>query len=177
VTTVDLPARLAARPFDDRRQLPVPYVSEYDDGTVDFVGLNGARVLDCARRHLCSACGQPHDYRIAFVGGPGGFQLRRYTDAPMHPDCARWSLRLCPYLALERHRRRGVTEATSAPGFTEMEKSEPVILAVTRGYRLRLRYEPGHPPAVEFRPAPWTAATRCAYRDGVLAEVGPQPLY
>ncbi len=83
MTTVDLPARLAARPFDERRQLPIPYVSEYDDG-VDFVTLNGARVLDCARRHLCSACGQPHEYRLAFVGGPGGFLQRRYTDAPMH---------------------------------------------------------------------------------------------
>lgn len=175
MTTVDLPARLAVRPLDKRRQLPIPYVSEYD-GRVDFVTLNGARVLDCARRHLCSACGQPHEYRIAFVGGPGGFLQRRYTDAPMHPECARWSLRLCPYLALERHRRRGVTEATAAPGYAEMEKAQPIILAVTRGYRLRLRHEPGHPPAIEFRPAPWIAATRYDYRDGHLAEIGPQPL-
>lgn len=177
MTNVDLPARLAARPFDARRKLPIPYVSEQDDGSVNFSVLNGARVLECAREGLCSACGQPHEYRIAFVGGPGGFRMRRYTDAPMHIECAQWSLRLCPYLAVERHRRRGLTETTAAPGFTDMEKSEPVILAVTRRYRLRLVWEPGQLPAVEFRPAPWTAATRYEYRDGHLTEVGAEPLH
>ncbi|MEU8265400.1 hypothetical protein AB0C02_32980 [Micromonospora sp. NPDC048999] len=172
-----LPARLAARPFDSRRRLPIPYVSEHDDGSVNFAVVNGTRALECGLRRLCSACGQPHEPAIAFVGGPGGFHQRRYTDPPMHLECAHWSLRLCPYLALQRHRRRGGTEQTAAPGFTDMEKAEPVILAVTHGYRLDLIYEPGsQPPAIAFRPWPWNAATRLVYRDRVLTEIGPEPL-
>jgi len=172
----DLPPRLAARPFDTRRGLPIPYVSEHNDGSIDFSLINGIRVLDCIRRGLCSACGQPHEPQLAFVGGPGGFHQRRYTDAPMHLECAQCSLRLCPYLALERHRRRGHTEQTAAPGFTQMEKADPVILAVTTGCRVELLHQPGYAPTVQFRPAPWIWATRHEYRHGHLTEVGPQPL-
>jgi hypothetical protein len=171
-----LPARLAARPFDDRRGLPIPYVSEHD-GHLDFAVVNGARLLECVRRGLCSACGQPHENVLPFIGGPGGFAMRRYTDPPMHLECAGWSLRLCPYLALHRHRRRGITEPTAAPGFTQLEQADPVILATTRGYQLQLAYDDTDPlPGLVFIPQPWITATRFEYRDDALTEVGPEPI-
>ncbi|MDI1460999.1 hypothetical protein QEZ54_08490 [Catellatospora sp. KI3] len=37
----DLYFRLAGRPFDARRQLPVPYVNEHDGGRHDFAVVNG----------------------------------------------------------------------------------------------------------------------------------------
>ncbi|GAA3742096.1 hypothetical protein GCM10022225_27100 [Plantactinospora mayteni] len=36
-----IPARLAARPVDPRRGLPIPYVSEQNDGSVNFAVING----------------------------------------------------------------------------------------------------------------------------------------
>jgi hypothetical protein len=83
----------------------------------------------------------------------------------------RAALDLCGYLAVERHRRRGLSEVTAAPGFTDMEKAQPVILAVTRAYEVGLI---GEPPALLFLPAPWTSATRFDYIDGRLTETGPQ---
>jgi hypothetical protein len=87
----------------------------------------------------------------------------------------RAALAFCPYLALERHRRRGLSEVTAAPGFTDMEKVGPVSLAVTRGYTTSLLGAPGGP-APLFHPAPWKYAIRFAYRDGRLTEIGPEPL-
>jgi hypothetical protein len=80
---------------------------------------------------------------------------------------------LCPYLAIERHRRRGLSETTAAPGFTDMEKAQPVILAVTWAYDVGLV---GPPPALLFLPAVWWSATRFDYTDGRLVEIGPEPL-
>jgi hypothetical protein len=170
---VQLPPRLAARPVDPRRGLPIPYVNEHDDGSINFAIVNGGRVLDCVRRRLCGLCGLPHEHRMAFIGGPGGFQQRMYTEPPGHVDCMRAALDLCGYLAIERHRRRGLSEATAAPGFTDMEKAQPVILAATRAYDVGLI---GEPPALLFLPAPWTSATRFDYIDGRLTEIGPEPI-
>ncbi|GAA3742165.1 hypothetical protein GCM10022225_27190 [Plantactinospora mayteni] len=80
---------------------------------------------------------------------------------------------LCPYLAIERHRRRGLSEVTAAPGFTDMEKSDPVILAVTWAYEVAAI---GEPPALMFLPAAWMSATRFDYANGRLVEIGPEPL-
>ncbi|WP_204011388.1 hypothetical protein [Virgisporangium aurantiacum] len=79
-----IPARLAARPVDPRRGLPIPYVNEHDDGTVDFAVINGGRVLEWVRGRLCGLCGQRQEFLVAFVGGPGGFHQRLYTDPPSH---------------------------------------------------------------------------------------------
>jgi hypothetical protein len=86
----------------------------------------------------------------------------------------RAALRLCPYLALGRVRRRG--EATAAAGFTDMDKAQPVILAVTNGYTWHLWGPAGQPPAVLFHAAPWRWAVRLDYIAGTLTETGPQPL-
>jgi hypothetical protein len=168
-----IPARLAARPVDPRRGLPIPYVSEQDDGSVNFAVINGGRVLECVRDRLCGLCGQRQDVLVAFVGGLGGFRQRMYTDPPGHVDCMRAAVDLCLYLAIERHRRRGLSEVTAAPGFTDMEKADPVILAVTWAYEIGLV---GLPPALLFLPAVWWSATRFDYADGRLVEIGPEPL-
>jgi len=165
--------RLAARPVDPRRGLPIPYVNVEDDGSINFAAVNGGRVLECVRRRLCGLCGQPQDFLMAFVGGPGGFQARMYTDPPGHVDCMRSALDLCPYLDIERHQRRGLTEITAAPGFADMEKTQPVILAVTWAYDIALI---GDPPSLMFLPAAWQSATRFDYADGRLIETGPEPL-
>jgi hypothetical protein len=64
----------------------------------------------------------------------------------------RAALDLCPYLAARQYNRRRLSEVTAAPGFTDMEKTQPVILAITCAYELGVI---GEPPALLFRPAAW----------------------
>jgi hypothetical protein len=44
-------------------------------------------------------------YWVAFLGGPRAAELLRYTDPPGCPGCLRSAVRLCPFIAIERHRR------------------------------------------------------------------------
>jgi hypothetical protein len=85
----------------------------------------------------------------------------------------RSALDLCSYLAIERHDRRWLSETTAAPGFADMEKTQPVILAITSAYDAGLI---GEPPSLLFLPASWQSAIRFDYIDGRLTEIGPEPI-
>jgi len=85
----------------------------------------------------------------------------------------RAALDLCPYLTLERHRRRGVSEVTAAPGFTDLGKAGPVILAVTCSNTTSLLGVTGGVPALLFHAAPWKGATRFATRTAAWPRSAP----
>src|SRR5689334_6324150 len=87
-----LPPGLAARPRDPRRGLPIPPVSLHPDPTtgaedamVDFTTVNMATATGLAADRLCSLCGQPIGYWVAFLGGTRAAALMRYTDPPACP--------------------------------------------------------------------------------------------
>ena len=107
-----LPEGLAARPRDVRRGLPIPPVSLHpdpvtgsEDVLVDFTTVNTATSTRLAADRLCSLCGQHIGYWVAFIGGTRAAELMRYTDPPTCPPCAHAAIRLCPYIAVGRHRR------------------------------------------------------------------------
>lgn len=152
-TQVDLPAALAARPWDERRKLPVPYVNEFPDGTVDFTGVHGQRQLECARGRLCGLCHEPIGYWVAFLGGPASARLRTYSDPPMHEACAEAATRLCPHLARRDMKRapdhRLRDDVVTPPGFVD-ERVDQVVMGITRQYRVE--FKGGF---VTILPAPW----------------------
>src|SRR5690349_14547277 len=105
-----LPASLAARPRDPRRGLPIPPVNLHSDpdtgeGAVDFTNINTTISTDLAANRRCSLCGAEMGYWVGFLGGPRAAELMRYTDRPGCPDCLRSAVHLCPFIAIERHRR------------------------------------------------------------------------
>ena len=171
---IDLPAGLAARPRDTKRGVPIPYVSVHDDGEdgqqrVDYVAINGARVLECARDRLCGLCGQGLGYWIAFLGGPRAAEHRRYLDPPMHEECARAAIALCPHIAVHRHTRapdhRVHDDATTPADFDE-SKPDEWVLGVTRSFELRATSN-----SLQFLPAPFKRIHRFTYAGNGIVEV------
>ncbi|MDI6101189.1 hypothetical protein QLQ12_21475 [Actinoplanes sp. NEAU-A12] len=161
----DLPAGLAARPRDARRGLPIPPVNVHDGPHgpyVDFTTLNITASADLAAARRCSLCGEPMGYWVAFLGGPRAAELLRYTDPPGHPECMTAALRLCPHIALARHRRARPDRPGSGmmPPGSHGEKPERYVLGITRSYRTR--FIPEHGFSV-FLPAPFKAVHEYEY--------------
>lgn len=161
----DIPDRLAALPVCPRRGLPIPYANVITaGGSADFATLDSRCVHDVALQRVCGVCGQELDYWIVFAGGPRCATDRAYVDPPMHHECARAALRLCPYLFRQDMKRRKSTApgAGTPMGFTEA-KPEAYLLYVTRSYKITIT-EGG----IIFTPAPAVRIERYDYVDGRL---------
>lgn len=171
----DLPEALAARPWDEKRDLPIPLMNTQTDPEtgqmqVDFTGIFAQTVYDAATARRCGICGEPLDYWIAFVGGPKSYASRSYVDPPFCVPCALAATRLCPHLAIRRHKRapeHRLAEGSSTPeGFVE-EKPEEFIIGITRDYKVNVTE--GH---LIFKAAPFKKAHRFRFDDeGHLTEI------
>jgi hypothetical protein len=81
------------------KNFPIPYFVTYTkDGIPDFKIINEENRRRCANERLCWICGQKIDYWIVFIGGPIAIKHRLFTDGPMHEECARDALEICPFL-------------------------------------------------------------------------------
>jgi len=89
--TPDMPHRLAARPRDARRGLPVPPVNLHPDPhsatpLVDFTTINITASTELATGRRCSLCGNNIGYWVAFFNGARAAELMLYADPPGCPD-------------------------------------------------------------------------------------------
>lgn len=80
------------------------------DGTPVFTEVCPARHRVAVTDRLCQFCGTQADGEMFFLGGPGTLV---YGAAPMHRDCCRYSLTVCPGLtgAMARQPGRWVVAA------------------------------------------------------------------
>lgn len=136
---VPVPPAIALLP-KDRRGYPIPYSAEIKpDGTPDFTTINMMKWLKAYKFRLCGICGKSMHGRLFFIGGPLLVANRYSFDHPMHEDCARYSLQVCPFLSmlrahyqkLKEGREDRVTIAT-----TSQEKPDQFALAKARSYTL-----------------------------------------
>lgn len=103
--TVALPPRMHGLKRDHRGypvfftvapQWPMP-----EDGVrVDFRVIRLERHTACMEKRLCGVCGTRLGAELWFVGGPMCIQNRIFGDAPMHQECARYAMRVCPHLSI-----------------------------------------------------------------------------
>lgn len=171
----ELPEGLAKRPVDPKRGLPIPVMNlppgDNDPEHADFTGIHAQTVYETAGRNLCGMCGEELGYRKAFVGGPKSFASRQYVDPPFHPECAAASLRLCPHMAIPRHKRapehRLAADSHTPAGFAEA-KPEAIIIGITRSFKIIVD---GHKGTLHFKVAPFTDKRVFRYVDDVLTEV------
>ena len=118
-STVPLPADLADRPADPRHGVPVPFVSDAEDGTVQIGRIVKKRAIRCALSRICGLCGISLEWGVTFVGiGRGG----RGQRVPLPRRCT----------AGARRRRCGSTRRSasrcsgSRRGSTRGRSSSPV---------------------------------------------------
>lgn len=114
----------------DQRGLPIPFIVLIDkDGRPHFTINNTEKTMQCLVKDLCPICGKRLHRGRWFVGGPlSAFHPQgTYFDAPMHADCMRYAMRVCPYLAAPKYtgRLEGATiDASRLPdsvvGMTDM---------------------------------------------------------
>lgn len=93
----------------DRRGLPIPFVVLRDkDNRPHFTVNDTRKTLHCLRNDLCPISGTPLTRGRWFVGGPlSAFHPDgAYVDLPVHLDCARYALQVCPYLAAPKYTGR-----------------------------------------------------------------------
>jgi len=163
-----LPASLAARPRD-RRGLPIPFVQHLGpDGQPDFTQIDASKVIRCAREHRCGLCGEPLHGKVSFLGGPRSAAAQgghgAYIDPPMHPECARAALDLCPHMAVQQALRvRG--DASNLTPHHDPHKPDRWVLLTAPGFSAELT-----PDALIFLPHPPGTKRHFQYEGGLLHE-------
>jgi len=98
--SVTLPADLAERPYHLRYGVPVPFVCEADDGTVDLGEVVKKRVVQCALSRICGLCGRSLSYGVTFLGSPEEAEANLFHFPPLHRECAEAALDLYPRLGV-----------------------------------------------------------------------------
>jgi hypothetical protein len=117
--SVDIPDRMKHLPRDPRGY-PI-FVMAYRDaaGRAHFTINDEMMRLRLITRDLCSICGTPLFRGRWFVGGEkSAFHPQgAYIDPPMHTECARFALQVCPYLASPNYSKllNGATQAPDDP--------------------------------------------------------------
>lgn len=100
---VPLPELMDKHCERDSRGMPVPFVVLKDgEGKHHFKINDTSKSARCIRGSLCSICGQKmgFDNRWMVGGVASAFDKRGcYVDLPVHQECGKYALQVCPYLA------------------------------------------------------------------------------
>ena len=137
---IDIMPERIARLERDPRGYPIPwFVHRPADGPIDFRVMDPVRFQRAIREHRCWVCGDRLGKYIAFVGGPLSAAQRLYADPPMHVDCAEFSAKVCPFLAIPTAQRREANKPAHVEitdrDATVMENPEVTGVFITTGYR------------------------------------------
>lgn len=101
IKNVPLPMWMQKLPRDERGY-PIPYIALIDnDGKPQFTVNEEHKRQKVLNKNLCGICGRKLLRYRALVGGPlsAFFETGAYIDPPMHIECCRYALKVCPYLA------------------------------------------------------------------------------
>lgn len=135
LSTVEMPARVAALPRD-HRGYPIAASVEIKDGVpADFTITDPYVWMRFVQERRCGVCGQFLGAYKIFVGGALSIANRLFYDLGMHRDCAEYALRVCPYLAAPRFaHRRSVPEGTTVLKGASDKRPDVFGLGVTKSY-------------------------------------------
>ena len=133
------------------KQWYLPYTTlVLEDGTPNFQAIDSERVLDCITNYKCGVCGQSllvEDRWAAFIGGERCAESYAFIDPAMHPECAYYAAKTCPYLKNEEGKYSKTINAKHPPGtklilLDEADKSEGrpkrMMILFAKGYRMQI---------------------------------------
>ena len=98
--TGPVPPALAERPAHLRYGVPVPFVCQDDEGTVDLGTVVKKRVVQCALSRICGLCGRSLSYGVTFLGSPQEADANLFHFPPLHRACAEAALDVYPRLGV-----------------------------------------------------------------------------
>lgn len=78
---------------------PVHFTVWVKDGVPDFKMMHEPRRVECFNKNLCHLCGKRMSAPYALIGGPLCVEAMRFIDGPMHPECAIYAAKVCPFLS------------------------------------------------------------------------------
>ncbi|EKY4114224.1 TPA: hypothetical protein ACGW3M_001114 [Pseudomonas aeruginosa] len=136
LSTVPMPDRVARLPRDERGY-PTPHFAMFIDGKPDFRRVDHGKWFHAIESRQCGICGGSLGAHIAFVGGPSSMQSKLFTDLPMHRDCARYALQVCPFMAAPKFAYSNFEkEGVRVNPHVSDQRPERFGLAMTKAYRL-----------------------------------------
>lgn len=92
-----LPSRILKLPIDERGY-PVPFFVKWEKGEPEFRAMDIDKWIRAVNFKLCWVCGERLGRYMTFVAGPMCGISRTTAEPPGHHECARWSVRNCPFL-------------------------------------------------------------------------------
>lgn len=155
-----MPARIARLPRTESGY-PAPFfVIIGPDGKPDPRILDPIKQVRCFTDRLCGICGERWDWWMFFISGPQALEHRVSADPPMHEECARYALKVCPYLCRPRAKRAKEYSVPTllTPGVDFIpERPERFALIKARASQIKFgrasRTQPGmlyqYPPPIE----------------------------
>lgn len=87
----------------DKRGYPIPYIVLKDKNGISHFAINDDRVVEqCIEKDLCSICGKKLNEDKWMIGGPLStfHPMGTFIDIPVHHQCGKYALQVCPYLAV-----------------------------------------------------------------------------
>lgn len=144
MNTVEIPERLRRRPLDSHGR-PLAWVLGVDGNGEPMQGVNDAdKVFRCIIERRCGLCGEPLGWWVAFIGDDESVRQRVFVEPPMDPECARYALTACPYLAAGagfevKRKREGVV------AIQDRQRPARMALYLTRHFEF---YPPPYPPII-----------------------------
>lgn len=132
----------------------MPASIQIKNGVPDFTVVDPEKWLTALKQRRCGICGLQMHGRVWFVGGPLCAHNRLFSDHPMHEDCAKYALQVCPFLALPKMMYKKRAEGIDVSVNVSDEKPPRFMLGKARGYRATIVQ--GEP---LLQASPWEALT------------------
>jgi len=127
-----LMSRSVRRLQRDHRGYPVPFMVV--QSPINLAVIDPLRHREGAQRKLCGVCGERLGNKKWFVGGNITVTNRLFLTLPMHEECARYSLRVCPFLSNPAMKYRNEAVAGSANPNVSPTRPHAFYLLRTNGY-------------------------------------------
>jgi len=186
--SLPLPRRMRQLPRDPRGY-PIPWMVFRDkDGRAHFTINDEAKRTFALLDELCPICGQKLMATRWFVGGPRSAfdQGGVYSDPPMHGECMRYALQVCPYLAAPNYSGRIDARTLKKPepmrllwDVTQIADRPALFVAVlAKGQELRRPQFYVQPTRPYLRVEYWRYGWRLSEAEGgrIAAEIVASPL-
>lgn len=136
---IPIPPAIAKLPRD-AQGYPLPFfAARIGDGQRTPAVADRRKAELCAKKRWCWICGQPIQSTVCFIAGPNACAAGRFSDGPMHPACAEFSVQVCPYMALSKVER--LTERKEAAFAGRIE--DPAHFDAAKPDRFGIQYAKG----------------------------------